>query len=78
MIKIIERHEPKEFEPKYKFTCSKCHSVAIITEDEIKYHSSGYNEDCVKFKCPVCKEDYYSSSVHNILSRTEFKEYKVR
>jgi hypothetical protein len=78
MIEIIERHDPKEFEPKYKFTCSKCHSVAIITEDEIKLGSQ-YNEVCAYFQCPVCRTNYNGgNSRRDILKRAEFEEHLVR
>ena len=73
MIEILERHDPKEFAPKYKFTCSKCHSVAIITEDEIKT-SSQYNETYAHFQCPVCSAFYTGYERRNILSRKEFEE----
>ncbi len=80
MIEIIERHDPKEFEPKYKFTCSKCHSVAIITEDEIEL-SSQYNEVYAHFQCPVCSTcySYYTrGDRRDILYRAEFEEHLVR
>lgn len=78
MIEIIERHDPKEFEPKYRFTCSKCHSVAMITEDEIKLGSQ-YNETFAYFQCPVCRKSYNGCcNRQDILNRAEFEEYHVR
>lgn len=72
MIKIIERHDPKEFEPKYRFTCEKCRSVADITIDEIK--QKGVQWDCYyEFECPVCNRSYSSSSSSGVLNRDVFK-----
>lgn len=77
MIEIIERHDPKEFEKKYKFTCSKCHTVAIITEDEIKVETQ-YNETYARFKCPICHKSFHGDSRWSVLRKSEFEEYKAR
>lgn len=70
MIEIIESYE--YIEPKYRFSCSKCHSVAEITEDEVK-EVGNYWDYYYEFKCPICGKSYTANNSHKVLRRKEFK-----
>lgn len=71
MIKIIERHEPDE--PNYRFTCSKCHSIAEITDNEVK--CAGVQWDSYyEFKCPVCSKAYWDATQFKVLCMEEFEK----
>lgn len=72
MIEIIEIHKPEEFEHKYRFTCSRCHSVADITRDEIKYGGVQW-DSYYRFECPVCGKTYTANSSYEVLHMHEFK-----
>lgn len=62
--------------PNYRFTCSKCGSVAEITEDEVK-RLGKWDNWYFEFKCPVCDEAYRASVPLNVfLCMKEFKKLR--
>lgn len=71
MIEIIERHE--YIEPKYRFTCSKCGSIADITEDEVKCKGVQWDE-YYEFECPVCSKPCTARDKDGVLRRKEFEK----